>query len=426
MADNVIDFVTGVRAGIGIQMGRADSIGTKSTAITFDGMQQAAPGSVSTGKYFRSRDEQQLKETLDVGVSVSGSYMFFNASGRVGYHESKETSSIATHLILKRTAVHSPEFIINPRFTDEAVDLIRNGQDDLFDKRFGNTFVEGQIMGGAYYGTGEYILERADLKDEFSVEIDAAFNAGVARGSVAVDVQNAVESSDLNIITKLDDFKIGGLIGGQAQNLEQLEARANAWGNEVENHPVGFQAILQDYEVLDQPPGMNYYDRRAIREALNAIEIWMVELDDLMKHVRYVEDNQQFYSNVNLSRLQEIKQSIVEDKNRLFEHASSCMNKPAQCIGTAIPDVPTTHFSDFPPPSRVTGGGGGGGGDPGFHTIIMRAVQDSPGAEGSMQNRLGVSERLRHQLSLDRPREGFFTGQVRPMQGFFSYHLARH
>src|SRR5262245_16310017 len=140
-----IPFVDGMKIGLGYDRLTADvkpspaAHGTSLTAIQGGGGQRVTLDCVTV------TDTETLHKTLGISVDAAGSYMGFSANAKVDYVNSCDFSSFSTYVIIKVSVRDAFESLDDPKFTDDAKELIINNNPIRFHQRFGDTFIDGLV-----------------------------------------------------------------------------------------------------------------------------------------------------------------------------------------------------------------------------------------------------------------------------------------
>jgi hypothetical protein len=220
----------------------------------------------------------------------------------------------------------------------EAGQLLSNGDDQRFAEEFGDMFVLGARMGGAYYA----VLEFTAKTEEDVTNIKASLDAGEFGVFATSDTfSRNISSFKGNASLRVKSYQTGGSEEGQETNIDAIINKAKNFATELGDKGGTFVALLQDYKSLRLPKPPNFVDIQAAADTLTNYATLRNDIVSKINDIEYIQLNPEQFVDVTNFDLQGMLDNLTDALNQLKKNASNCVNDVKSCtfIKVTIPTV---------------------------------------------------------------------------------------
>jgi len=345
-----VPFLDGMDFGKGVEtleltprgIGVADANGAQPAAVSGGG------GDTIVFRLQRIESVEDLYSAMNLNTSVSASFGLFGGDATFDFAESQKFHSFSQFAVASITVTKAFKKIPKPQLdpASDAADLVSNGQKERFREEFGDMFVLGARMGGAYFAVFEFTAQTEEDAKNLSASLDAGeFGVFSTSDNFSLAISKFKGSSSL----KIQAFQTGGGQETQETNIDAVINKAKNFAAELGDQGVPFLAVVQDYTSLKLPAAPNFIDVQAAADVLANYATLRNDIIEKINDVEYIQLHPQQFIDVDKYDLQGTLAALTNALNQLKKNASDCVNSPQNC---KLPDVvvPTVKL-----PSRVPG-----------------------------------------------------------------------
>ena len=206
--NQMIDYRQGMDVGLGFNLltgthGRDSAVVGRVTAV------EGGHGQHTDTKCQTTTEVTKLHEFLGINVEAEGSYLGFSASAKVDYAEECDFSNFSTYVVIQVRVLNPFESIREPKFSDEAWELLTVGNTDAFRRRFGDCFISGRQLGGEYYAIYQFTSTSEAKKASLSAQVNAAWTSGLASAELHASIQHEQTSEHERVETHIYTYRDG-------------------------------------------------------------------------------------------------------------------------------------------------------------------------------------------------------------------------
>jgi hypothetical protein len=331
-----IIFVDGMKPGHGINLLTGDFSPASAVRGTVTPI-EFGQGQNVTSEITRIDDVSSFHKALGVEVTADGSYMGFSANAKVSYADDHNINSHSTYLLIHVEVKNSFVSMDDPVLSDDAIELLRNSQQDRFRERFGDVFITGVGTGGEYFAVYEILGTDESEKESVAVQVNASFNGLLASADLGVNVKNMTESSKSHLQIHASIFQLGGSDTTTDESPEGVMAKAHNFGPSVGGKfSVSYSVLPASYRALKLPnDAANPIDIENQRQAL--ADAWKLRNDllNLKNDVDYVllsdAEGHDEFEPFDVEGLTAGRNILVDEINKITRGASECMKDASKC-----------------------------------------------------------------------------------------------
>jgi hypothetical protein len=345
-----VPFLDGMDFGKGVDtleltprgIGVADANGAQPAAVSGGG------GDTIVFRLQRTESVEDLYSALNLNTSVAAVFGLFGGDATFDFAESQRFHSFSQFAVASITVTKAFKKIPRPQLdpASDAAELVSNGQKERFREEFGDMFVLGARMGGAYFAVFEFTAQSEQDAQNVSASLDAGeFGVFATSDNFSLAISKFKGSSSL----KIQAFQTGGNKEAQETNIDAVIKKATNFAAELGDQGVPFLAVLQDYASLKLPAPPNFVDIQAAADVLANYATLRNDIIGKINDVEYIQLHPQQFLDVDKYDLQGTLTALTNALNQLKKNASDCVNAPKDA---KLPDI------TIPPvklPSRVPG-----------------------------------------------------------------------
>jgi hypothetical protein len=308
--------------------------GPSITALQGAGGQQVSSDCVTI------QDVESLHKSLGVSVEAGGSYLGVSASAKVDYVSSCDFSSFSTYVLVRVSVQNAFESLDSPAFSPDAVELLANNYPERFRQRFGDEYIAGVKTGGEYFAIYQLTSTSQEERESLSVDVHAAFNAGLSSAELNVKINNATAHTQSHLQVQIHVFR-QGTISQADLNLEDIMKTARDFPPGVSgDRSFPYAVMLQSYDALKNPnDAFNFIETQNQQDVLADLARKRFEFltlrDDFAYILKHIDDFQNADGSpvdrgaANAARLQ-----VVAAINTMEQEAAACARNAGQCAFT--------------------------------------------------------------------------------------------
>jgi hypothetical protein len=285
----------------------------------------------------------KLHESLGINVAAEGSYMGFSASAKLSYANTCDFSSFSTYTVIQVRVSNPFVTIKDPKFSDDARELLEARNTARFRERYGDCFISGRHSGGEYFAIYQFTSTSETRKSSLAAEVNAAWTGAVASADLHADIKRATESAHEHVETHVYTYRDGSIREADL-NLEDIIETARQFPVEVA--PVGgggsgeavtYAVMLDDYKVLHMPDdALTLLQIQARQEVLTEITKKLLEYKALRDDISFILGHLDHFVNtdgspVGRAALDAQFHEVVAAINDMTEQASACSTDATKC-----------------------------------------------------------------------------------------------
>lgn len=265
-----IPFVDGMELGLGIDDLTGD-VGSLA-AVTYNDATAAVGDEGMEARYDTSlvQTAEQMYQSVGVDVAAEGRYGLFSASGKFSFMEQSRFSSTATFLVARADIQRSFTRIKDPVPVDDAKQLVRDGKQETFRKRYGDFFIRGIKSGGEFIAVISITSSTTEDERKLAASLKASFDGLVASGSVSVKMQEEQQELRSRSDVRVTIYQRGGS-GDQisyAGTVDEVLSRLKSFARSVQESPKAYSVQAASYETLVFPDAPNWFDISRAQQVL--------------------------------------------------------------------------------------------------------------------------------------------------------------
>ena len=304
---------------------------------------KGAAGQQVTADCIIVQEVESLHKQLGIAIDAGGSYMGFSASAKVDYLNVCDLSTYSTYVVVRVSVQNAFESFDEPKFHEDAEQLLKNSNTDRFHERFGDSFIVGLQTGGEYFGIYQISGTDQSERESLAVQVHAAYSAGpLASASLNTTINSATESSKSNLEVHVHVFRQGAVTTADL-SLEDIMTTARRFPVDVYGgNSFAYAVLLGDYKDLRSPnDAFNYYKIRTQQDVLADLARKRFEFLALRDDIKYILHHSDDFVNsdgtdVDRDALSRQFDDVVAELNTMEDQASDCASDPSKC-----------HFSTF-------------------------------------------------------------------------------
>ena len=346
-----VPFLDGMDFGLGIDTlqliprgsGVIDAKGAPPSAVA------GGAGDTIVFQLLRTESYEDYQSALNLDASVSAVFGLFGGNATFKFGESQKFHSFSQFLVASINVTKAFKKIPKPQLDpdSDAGALIGNGDRDRFRQEFGDMFVLGARMGGAYYAVFEFTAQSEEDAKTLSASLDMGeFGVFATSDKFSQSINSFKGNSRLTIHA----FQTGGSEEVQQTNVDAIVDKAKNFASELGDTGVPFLAQVQDYASLKLPAPPNFVDIQAAADVLANYATLRNQIVQKINDIEYIQLHPEEFVNVAGFPLQDNLQKLITALNQLKQNASQCVNSIKDCKFANV-EIPTVNL-----PQRIPGG----------------------------------------------------------------------
>ena len=297
----------------------------------------------------RTESYEDYYNALNLDTSVSAVFGLFGGNATFNFAETQKFHSFSQFLVVSITVTKAFKRLPNPQLdpNSDTGALISNGNMPRFSEEFGDMFVLGAKMGGAFYAVLEFTAKSEEDAKNLSATLDAGeFGVFTTSDKFSQTISSFKGNTSLKIVA----FQSGGGQEGQETNIDAIIAKATGFAAELGDTGVPFLAQLQDYNSLKLPAPPNFIDIQAAADVLANYATTRIQVVQKINDIEYIQLHPEQFVNPGNFDLQNKLTLLTDTLNQLKKNASLCVNSIKDCKFADI-TLPTVTL----PPRIPTG-----------------------------------------------------------------------
>ena len=312
----------------------------------------AASGATVQFEVQRIRTTRDLEQALDISVDSSYGSALFGAGVQARFRFAKSVQVQTSSLFMLVTAVIKLAFlsIDDPQLTDDAASLV--DRPDIFNQRFGDTFVRGMLMGGLFVGVIQIETQNATDTESISSELSGTY--GFFSADAKVKFEKVQSKYNASSFVKM--YHEGGPVDLAIKDTtdpNELLQNANAFLKSFSDTPqavsVAYQVTVAPIAIARGPLPPNEADIEHAQDVLTFCAKRRSVLLDQLNGLQYIVDNPGRFDFSNGAKIEAIQQTLADtqiDVDLIAQCAGAAINHPGEA---ALPvDFATAKGSIFP------------------------------------------------------------------------------
>jgi hypothetical protein len=332
-----VDYSPPMDFGMGVDVLRMEPRGT--------GVVGSAPAEVGGGggqqvefRIMKVDTIEKYQEAFTVNVQASVNYGLFHGSASFDFAQSQKFSRFSNYLLASVRVINPFRQMHDIKITDSARKLLENGKTDRFREQFGDRFVQGIQTGGSFYSLLEFTSESDEDQRKMAATIDVGMVVWNAKGKFQEEMQKFQESKNLSVYS----FQQGGADTTQVINVDGIIEKASKFPMDVRNVAVPQVVFLQDYKILDLPPGPNFIDIENANDVLKKYYSTRNALLQKLNDIDYILLHDDQFVSPNREALVKGRTEVASALDNITSCASKCADYVKDCkFNTiAMPSVP--------------------------------------------------------------------------------------
>ena len=269
-SQRTIPFADGMELGLGIDDLTGD-VGSLA-AVSFTRATPAAGDQGMEARYDTNlvQTAEQMYQSVGVNVAAEGRYGLFSASGKFSFMEESRFSSTATFLVARADIQCSFTRVQDPVPVADAQQLVRDGKQEAFRKRYGDFFIRGIKSGGEFIAIISITSSTTEKERQLAASLKASFDGLVASGSVSVDMEEKQRELRSESSIRVTIYQRGGS-GDQisyASTVDEVLTRLKTFAKSVQENPKAYSVQAASYETLVFPDAPNWFDIARAQQVL--------------------------------------------------------------------------------------------------------------------------------------------------------------
>ena len=146
----------------------------------------------------------ELHEFLKVGIEGAYDALVFKASLKSEFVMESTINQYSLFIVVRSTYVKGQDIAVRPQLSQEALDLIHNGQLTIFRRSFGDYYVSSLTRGGELYGLIRIDTRSETERSELKTELTGGGINWEARGSLDERINRKVSTSRIRVRVKIN------------------------------------------------------------------------------------------------------------------------------------------------------------------------------------------------------------------------------
>lgn len=334
-----IPFADGMDLGLGID----DLTGTVGSlrAVNFTAPAAAIGDPGMGGHYDTSlvHSSEQMYSALGVDISAEGRYGLFRAGGKFSFAEKSRFATSSTFLVARATITNALQRAVEPVPVPDALDLVRNGEKDLFRTRYGDLFIRGVQTGGEFLAVLSITSRSEDKQRRMGLALKASFDGLVASASVSGDIHSEMAELRSECEIRTSVYQCGGS-GEQisfTSTIEEVMERLKTFAVAVRENPKAHSVQAASYDTLVFPDAPSPFDLQVQREVLEDCMRMRLQLQTLRNDLEVVQLHPDFFVDPpDAATMSAWSTGVTEQLNALDQHVRRVSGSVAEASFFAL------------------------------------------------------------------------------------------
>lgn len=324
-----IPFQDGMALGLGID-DLTGAVGSLS-AVTFTTTKAAIGDEGMEGEYDTSLvySVEQMYNSLKINVNAEGRYGLFSAEGKFSFAENSRFNSTSTFLVARADIQNAFTRMENPMPTEDAKDLVRDGKQELFRKRYGDLFIRGVKSGGQYIAILSITNKMQEDQRELGIALKASFDSIAAGGSLSVNIQNTIARLSSTSEIRVSIYQRGGSAEqiSYTGTVEEVMNRLKTFATAVQENPKAYSVQAASYDTLIFPNAPNWFDIKRQQEVLEDSMKKRLQLQTIRNDIEMVLLHPEYFkSPPDQATLSNWSSTVTNELNELDRHVDKVVD----------------------------------------------------------------------------------------------------
>jgi hypothetical protein len=276
---------------------------------------------------------EDLYTSLGISVAASGHFGLFKGSAKFDFATESKFNSQSTFILARCVVDNAFSQIEDARVVpdSDAYDLVKNGRQDDFTKRYGNGFVRGLQTGGEYFAVISITSSSREEQENIAASLSASYGGVFASASLDAKLDDKTRSKMARSEIQISTYQRGG-VGDElalAADLDAVMARLMKFPAQVKSNPVPYAAQLARYFTLALPDGPNPVDIEAQIEHLKEYASTRLKMQTLRNDIEFIQTHPDlFVDPPDIATLNGWQDFLTTALNNLTHQASVCIDNP--------------------------------------------------------------------------------------------------
>ncbi len=199
---------------------------------------------------------EELMSSLHMSAEVEGRYAFSTAGGKVDFAKKTQYNSTSTfvvaRMVITNTVKRGRDFRIKP----DLQHLLAPGQQEVFERAFGDSFVRAHYNGGEFYAVMRVTSVDSKTESSLAVSLHAAVQGGIAAADFKAKLETANQNSQTRSEFSVHYYQKGGLgreEAGATLDVAEIKQRLKDFPEAVKNHPFPYYIEVATYDTIPLP-----------------------------------------------------------------------------------------------------------------------------------------------------------------------------
>lgn len=285
-------------------------------------------------------DVATLHEQLDVGVSVSASYALLSADAKVKFVNTCDFSSFSTYVIVVVKVTNVLRSFDDPRFTEDARELLVNNNRERFRERFGDCFIHGIKTGGDFFAIYQLQSTLAEERSSLAIDVNAAFDGLITSAELAVRIRTAKQESKSHLDVRVHLSRAGTISTAPNEANDIMKAARNFPPLVAGDKGYAYSVLLEKYRTLRSPnDAFNFIEIAHQQEVLADYAQRRFEFLELRDDLAYAKTHPGDFvidgRPIDMTKLREDYIEVTDIINSLQEEMVACSRDATQCSYTS-------------------------------------------------------------------------------------------
>jgi hypothetical protein len=294
-------------------------------------------------KFLRIDSTEAFDHALNIGTGPTGQSTLVPSGRKLEFQRHFRFSLQATYCVLRVLGLNAYQTLQAPRLTQDARNLLKNGNKRAFREQFGDGFLSGQLTGVEFFGVIRIEANTIERQRELAAQLQASCELDKAVVSTAF--KEKLSNAEHRIT--MAAYQRGGLVS-VCESPEDLVAMANDalddWRHQ-KGYP--FATEVDPYYASPENPSA-FLNIEPARQCLVSLAQHAQHLETMLNDIDFVTRNPQWFEKANIHELQLARKAVCNELGKITEHAKRT---------TADPGDPQDYLPNYPqleiPPRKL-------------------------------------------------------------------------
>jgi hypothetical protein len=294
-------------------------------------------------KFLRIDSTEAFDHALNIGTGTTGQSTLVPSGRKLEFQKHFRFSSQATYCVLRVLGLNAYQTLQAPRLTQDARNLLKNGNKRAFREQFGDGFLSGQLTGIEFFGVIRIEANTIERQRELAAQLQASCE--LDKAVVSTTFKEKLSNAEHRIT--MAAYQRGGLVS-VCESPEELVAMANDalddWRHQ-KGYP--YATEVDPYHALGSPADPSaFMNIEPARQCLASLAQHAQHLETMLNDIDFVTRNLQWFEKANIPQLQLARKAACNELGKIAEHANRSTADPGN------PQDYLPHYPQFEIPPR--------------------------------------------------------------------------